>query len=341
MPGTQVPETTPDGSLAAAQQAFSLLMTPKRGTKGTEEPPPEQRPSPDAEQVPPAADEGEDPDEDREAAAAESPDEGDEAATEHDEEQPEGEKPEPVRMVRVKLPDGEKELPEPEVAAGYLRQQDYTRKTMELAESKKKFEQEEIPQLRAERQRYAEVLTQLEQTLSAEPDWESLKATMSPDAWQSAWIARQQEKDQLAKVQQERHRVVQAELAIEAQKAQERLAEERTKLQAAIPEFADATKGPKLAKALTEFALAQGFTPEEAQITDHRLVRLLHKAYQYDQVSARKPVPTNQVTRTIRAASPGTGTERKSPTKRAQAEGRLQRSGSVDDAAAAFEAMMD
>ncbi len=337
IPGIASEVTPHSGSLEEAQQAFSSLLTPPRARQRTEEPPPEQRPSPGAEQVPPALEDAADAPPVSEEASAVADETIDPDAQEP---QPEDEQPQ-VRTIRVKLPDGDQELPEPEVAAGYIRQADYTRKTMELAAARKQFEQEELPAVRAERQRYVTLLTQLEQAVSAEPDWDALRATMEPQQFTATWIAHQQEKERLATVQQERYRVLQLEMAEEQKQAEARLQAERQKLQVALPEFADPVKGAKLGQTLTDYALSHGFTPAEAQVTDHRLVVLLHKAYQYDQVTARKPAPQNQVTRQIRAAAPGTSGERRAPTKRAQAEARLRQSGSIDDAAAAFEAMLD
>lgn len=329
--------TPPSGSLEEAQQAFSSLLTPKGTPKSPKESPPEPRPSPDAEQVPPAPADAEDQADVASEEASAPTTEGEDAASQDENADPE-ETPE-VRTIRVKLPDGEQALPEDEVAKGYIRQADYTRKTMELAAERKKFAQEELEPTRQERQRYVALVGQLEealQGLQGEPNWDALKATMSPEQWQSAWIAHQQSKEQLATLQRERERVSALAFADQQQQFRAHLVEEQQKLRQALPEFADPEKGPKLGKALADYALSHGFTPEEAQITDHRLVVLLHKAFQYDQVTARKPSPTNQVTRSIRSAAPGTGGERKSPTKRAQAESRLRQSGSLDDAAAAL-----
>lgn len=77
-----------------------------------------------------------------------------------------------------------------------------------------------------------------------------------------------------------------------------------------------------------------GFAPEEVtNIPDPRMVKVLHDAYQYQQIKAQKPIADKKVTAKPKVVKPGT----KQTTKyTGEAAKRLAKTGKVQDAAAAI-----
>jgi len=180
-----------------------------------------------------------------------------------------------------------------------LRQQDYTQKTQAVAEQRRALEaQAQQVQQHAQLSQqyvaeYAEALA-LDKELAryANIDWNQLT---DADPVQAMKLDRQ-----MRELQQRRNEVVssvtqkQQAQAIEAQRiAQQRLNEGRAVLEREIKGWT-----PDTAKALASFGMEQGFTEQElAQVNDPRTVKLLHKAWQYDQLmkaKTAKPEPVTQ-----------------------------------------------
>lgn len=180
-----------------------------------------------------------------------------------------------------------------------LRQQDYTQKTQAVAEQRRALEaQAQQVQQHAQLSQqyvaeYAEALA-LDKELAryANIDWNQLT---DADPVQAMKLDRQ-----MRELQQRRNEVVssvtqkQQAQAIEAQRiAQQRLNEGRAVLEREIKGWT-----PETAKALSEFGKNQGFTDAElAQVNDPRTVKILHKAWQYDQLmkaKTAKPEPVTQ-----------------------------------------------
>lgn len=193
-----------------------------------------------------------------------------------------------------------------------LRQQDYTQKTQAVAEQRRALEaQAQQVQQHAQLSQqyvaeYAEAMS-LDKELAryANIDWNQL---MDADPVQAMKLDRQ-----MREIQARRNEVVssvtqkqQAQM-IESQRiAQQRLAEGRAVLEREIKGWT-----PETAKALASFGMEQGFTEQElAQVNDPRTVKLLHKAWQYDQLmkaKTAKPEPVTQERPVTRiAASKGT-----------------------------------
>lgn len=180
-----------------------------------------------------------------------------------------------------------------------LRQQDYTQKTQAVAEQRKAIEAqaEQVKQHAEMSQRYvaeyAEALS-LDKELAryANIDWNQLT---DADPVQAMKLDRQ-----MRELQARRNQVVesvtqkQQAQAIEQQRiSAQRLNEGRAVLEREIKGWT-----PETAKALSSFGKEQGFTDAElAQVNDPRTVKLLHKAWQYDQLmkaKTAKPAPVTQ-----------------------------------------------
>ena len=160
---------TPQGiGLSAAQNAISAMMAPSQEDNATEV----DAQVEEADQV----DEAEMFDDaEGESHEAEANDLDDEDETYEDDDTSQDFD---IMAAQVEV-NGEEKTVE-ELKSGYLRQQDYTRKTQALSEEKKAFSEVEAAVLQ-ERAQYAEALPmlaqQIQQSVEQEPDWDTLYDT--------------------------------------------------------------------------------------------------------------------------------------------------------------------
>lgn len=322
----------PAGSLDEAAMRFQSLLSPPEEKEPTDEPQPEQpsRPAEKAEQAPAAS----------EAKSAE----GEQAESDESENaDAESEQPSDVFTVRI---DGEDvQVPRDELLRGYSRNADYTRKTMAVAEERKALEQTKN-QILAERQQYLTLLPELKKLIadaSAEPNWSELANQLHPAAFAERvqqWKATQ---DRVKQVEAETQRVTQLQQQEAERGFQEMLRREKDLLETALPEMKDPGKAQKIQSDLSDYARKQSFTDEElGQVTDHRLVLLLHKAMLYDKQQAQAPKIQSKIEKALAPAAPGNRTPAPKPSKLAEAKTRLRTNGGkLDDAAAAIAALLE
>jgi hypothetical protein len=271
--------------------------------------------------------------EETEALQAEEESESDETEeSEEQEEQP--------KSYLVKVDGEEVEVTLDELQKGYSRTQDYTRKTQALAEQRKEAEAE-LGQVRQERAYYAQMLNALEQQLSQadqQPDWERLYQE-NPNEWvrqRELWRDKQEKQQAVQAEKQRLDAISEQEQAIAKREV---LAKEAEKLVEAIPEWKDSKKAAEERAKLMDAAKRVGYADSELQmINDHRAVVLLRKAALYDELmgkkSSIKPVPAKGP-KTSRPGSAGGQPTKQSEAK--QAQSRLAKTGSMKDAAAAFD----
>lgn len=266
--------------------------------------------------------------EDEETVSVEELEETDE---ETDEEKPE------VEM--VDMGDGT-QVPLEELVAGSLRQADYTKKTQELAESRRTFEAEKqsyIEKQASVGQYITQLATQLEAQIGQQADPAELEALRTSDpAEYSARMIDLQKKQELAHAarsqqealyNQQRFEVVQRERAALAEK-HEGFKKDFDGTYAEITQWVTDPDGG-------------GLPPEMwDQIFDHRAVLLVEKAMKHDR-TAKVKVP--KVTRTLaklpKVVRPGrkVASNRQTETvEYADALSRAKETGSVNDLAAAF-----
>ena len=187
--------------------------------------------------------------------------------------EPDGEQPGEPAKFTVKVNGEEREVTLEDLQSGYMMQQDYSRKTQELADQRKQAA-EEIQQERQQvQQQMAEYAQQLEslQSLTAETEqsvnWDELRE-LDPSEY-----VRQRE------LQQQRQKAV--------QEGQQRLQEQRMQqleaikareselLTAAIPEWLDADVAKAETAQVRETFKQAGFNDQEVgSILDHRLVKM-------------------------------------------------------------------
>ena len=177
---------------------------------------------------------------------------------------------------------------------GRLRQQDYTVKTQDLAKQKTEFEtaQQEFVARQQFQQQHIQAVAKvmaIDERLEqfSKLDWNALT---DADPVQALKLDRQMRELQQQRAQQlDGLQQSQAKLTFEQQQATARRQQEaREELSKDIPGFGTA----EVQKQLLEVGKAAGYKQEElASVQDPRAVKLLHKAYLYDQLIAKAKAP--------------------------------------------------
>ena len=253
---------------------------------------------------------------------------------------------EPAPTYKVKVGKEELDVPLDELLKGYSRTADYTRKTQEIAETRKAVEadRQKIEEAARLRDTYAQRLSVIEQMLSQGEKAEDLTALKESDPIGYAIrVAEQTEREkQLAAVRAEQSRIAQQQQAEQQERLNAHLQAEGLKLQEAIPEMADPAKGQAIRTDIRNYAKKIGFSDQElSQVYDSRAVTALYKAMQYDKLTAGKQDAVKKVAQAPRMMRPGTST----PEARETQEGKklreqLRRSGNKNDAARIFERLL-
>jgi hypothetical protein len=254
--------------------------------------------------------------------------------------------PEPKKH-KVKVDGQELEVTEDELLKGYSRNADYTRKTQALAEQAKAFEAEQ-QQVRAERQRYATQLVELEgaiKGMTQEPDWDKLR-TENPEAFPEVFASWQLHQKRISDIESERQQAVSAVQADMAQQQRAVLHAEQQKLLEAIPAWKDAEVSKSERAALLAYGQDAGFNEQELHsVVDHRALVLLRKAMLFDKAEKDKAAAAAKGQEKIeraRVVPPGSSAAAKPKvnegTRRFQ---RLKKTGSERDAASLIELMLE
>lgn len=271
---------------------------------------------------------------------AESEESYEESEVEQDEEVEEQEEP---QKFRVKAAGEEREVTLDELIKSYQLGTDYTKKSQAVAEERKAVEadRQAIQEAKALRDQYAQRLEIMEQMLRPQDETENLAYLKETDPiGYSVKVAEMVERDkQLNAVRAERERIAQQQEQERQQNLQRMVAEESQKLVAAVPEFADPTKGEALRKDIRSFGKSLGFSDQElASVYDSRAVLTLYKAMQYDKLMASKPEVTKKVAQAPKVMKPGVAQSRDTGSEELKKlKARAKQSGRVADAASVFE----
>ena len=269
---------------------------------------------------------------------ADEPLEGEDAEAEDgeqsdDEDEPEAKQEQP-ELYTVKVAGEEVQVTLEEALRGYSREADYTRKTQAV----KAMEQE----LSGAREEYLAGLKTVQQIIEAnQPRVDQSLRQTNPAEWSAQMLQHQQWAAQAREVNAETERLNAEAAKKEADEHSRLVAEERTKLFEAIPEWSD----PKVLEAetpkLISHGAAYGFTPEEiGEVVDHRAMRVLRDAMLYRELVA-KSGGVKAAVEAKKVSKPGVGPAPKSKVQDLQrAKQRLRQSGSVDDAEAAILRML-
>jgi len=313
----------------------------------------------DAEDAPPATDEGSTPDEEVEAqpeedaetedTEVEEDDDSDEDEYDPDDEpELEGDDVEDVYTVKVDGTDTDVTLDE--LLAGYSRHSDYTKKTQQISEERKQIEQmaqafqQELQNTQNVREQYVNQIGQyVQQSLQglqrfAGVDWARLKEE-DPIEYVTRRDEFREEQNRIGMMQQQQQRAIQENERQAKHMHSAQLQEETQRLAEIVPEWTDDKKRPELAGQMREFARSSGYSDEEIDsVIDHRAIGVLLKAAKYDALTAgdlkKKRVKRNP--KLVRAGSKKDKST-KSKTKRKAQMNRLAETGSYKDAAKLME----
>ena len=270
----------------------------------------------------------------------ESNDETTEEQSELEEETEEEEKPAEVYTVKV---DGKEiEVTLDELQKGYSRTQDYTRKTQQIAETRKAVEAEAAA-IRAEREQYAQLLGALKQQLEsaeAPPDLDRLY-NEDPIEWVRQRELLRDKQEKLAAIQSEQARLSQLTEQQRAKELQAHLASQQEALIQAVPEWKDPKKAQAEKALLVEFGKKIGFSDEELKnVYDHRAVIALRKAALYDQMMSKRGQIKPVINNGPRPAKPSAAGRVSTTTEATRAKQRLAKTGRVNDAVSAIEHLL-
>jgi hypothetical protein len=315
-PSTGLP---PTANLDAVS-AFQSFLTPDEGETGNAEP------------LQDDVLEGEDaPETEAESEPAESTDDPSET-----DDTPDDQPPAPQTLT-VKIDGKEKAVTLEEAAKGYQRQEDYTRKTQEVAEERRSLAAER-QQVADHAARFAEGLKVVEQMLAtpadAEPDWDELQKS-DPVEFARQWAVSQRQKEKLRDVVARREEAERVAQEAQRQKFADYVKEERAKLLAAEPTWADESVARSEFTKLHAFGRSQGFTDTELNgMADSRAILVLRDAMRYAELKAA-PTPTQKraAVTTLRPTAPTTPVKTSDLTRDKQ---RLAKTGRPEDAAKIF-----
>jgi len=239
-------------------------------------------------------------------------------------------------------------LTKEELAEAYkngLRQSDYTKKTMEVAEQRKAAEAE-MQKAQQERQQYANGLNKLSAQIEGDlaqfnnVDWKSLSEN-DPVEYVRLQHLFNERQSALQKIHHDQQLIKQ----IDQQEYQKHLkiveATEFQNLLEKIPEWKDPKKFEAEKVAVRNYMLENGFDEQTlANLYDHKAYYLSRKAMQFDAMMAKASAAAKKVAEVPqKVLKPGSG-EKPDTSSNKQNMERLKKSGSVMDAANVFKGLI-
>jgi hypothetical protein len=227
-----------------------------------------------------------------------------------------------------------------EALQGYVRTETFHRRLNQLQQVAQHIEAERAA-LAQGREYYSELIPALQQQLASlqpqEPNWDALYEENPVEAakLERQWRTYRERLGQLSLENQRGHQE-----RVRERQRQEAVFEdtERRKLASWVPEWTDSKKWDRDRKSMIRTAVAYGFSEQELNgLRDARYTMALRDATKWREMMAAKPKPVRQQG----SLRPGAISSRAAPNGQARAERRLQRTGSVRDAARAFEQDLD
>ncbi len=261
---------------------------PQRTAPGTEKP--EDQAEDNAEELAP---EGQD-------ALEEQPEEGEAETDESDGSEP---------TITI---DGQK-LSAQEIRDSYLRRDDYSRKTAEVAEQRKVLDGA-VNGVAQISQKATQLVGILEQAVGQEPDWAALAYQMDPRQFNAARVQWDQQQKVIQTVKAENERNFTQALA-QAKAAMVQEAARTFK-----PEWQDPVKQQEGVGKLADYAVAEGILPQElAQLYRTPMLKILDKAFKWDESQKAVKVMDKRVQGKPKPTRPGN-----QPNRLSAAENQLQ-----------------
>jgi predicted transposase YbfD/YdcC len=222
-----------------------------------------------------------------------------------------------------------------QLKSGYMMRQDYQRKTAELAKARDTLTSEVEQHVAQERNNYIQGLQIAEQALMAMvvPELNGVDMEQLAQTDPSKAVLLQAKAHKLSQtVNHIRQQIAQAQ-----QQAMHKMAEQSLRVLSDPIQGIPGWNDQLYTSIITEGAKAFGFRPEEvANVVDHRMIRVLHDALQFQKAKAVKP--KDQAKAVPKVLKPGTpqGKSETQAKQEAQLRQRLQKTGSVEDAAALY-----
>jgi len=223
-----------------------------------------------------------------------------------------------------------------EALDGYIRNETFHQRLNQVEEARKVVRTEAI-RVVDDRKKYIGLLDEaqalMDAMVPAEPDWDKLFAENPAEA-----RALQKQYDGF-KVKVDEIKSAKAKALRDAKEQADRdlvsyIEEEMPKFVAAA-KWKNAEDKAKDLKSMRRTALNSGFTEQEvSEVYDSRMLLVLLKASKYDRMMAAKPKPVNKHGR--KPANLGAGSDRTAPKGMSRAQQRLNRTGSIEDAANVF-----
>ena len=323
-------EAQPQESMQTAENAFANLLSGKEPEPTESEALTEEQPSDLVDHLDPVEEEQES---------------SEEEVTEEEEEE------QLVEAQKYALPFGDNgaviEVDQGELQNYVLRQQDYTKKTQEVAAERKQLNEERnslraIQSLANQLQDEYDSLKKVEEVENTDEYWNQLKAE-NPMQF---LVERQemQEKTSEREVAQQKVFHMQQQLAEQSKLEQQRtLYSEAQKLEEMIPEWKDQATAEKEKAELMTYGRANNYSDEELNnVSDSRAINMLRKAFLWDELQSKKgnlkqkALATPASSTAVRNAN----APRKKMTEFKKAELKLRKTGKLKDAASAFEILL-
>ena len=323
-------EAQPQESMQTAENAFANLLSGKEPEPTESEELTEEQPADLVDHLDPVEEEQES---------------SEEEVTEEEEEE------QLVEAQKYALPFGENgeviEVEQGELQNYVLRQQDYTKKTQEVAAERKQLAEERnslraIQSLANQLQDEYDSLKKVEEVENSDEYWDQLKAE-NPMQF---LVERQemQEKTSEREVAQQKVFHMQQQLAEQSKLEQQRnLYSEAQKLEEMIPEWKDQATAEKEKAELMQYGRANQYSDEELNnVSDSRAINMLRKAFLWDQLQSKKgnlkqkALATPASSTAVRNAN----APRQKMTEFKKAELKLRKTGKLKDAASAFEVLL-
>ena len=239
---------------------------------------------------------------------------------------PQGDTTEKVELFKVKVSGEEKEVTLADLQKGYMMESDYRKKTTDVSERSKALEAKaaEIDAQLSE----AQSLLELDLNNLESPEMLELKED-NPEEYLKQFDKVQKRVNSFNKLKETRQKEQSAKHAKQAES-------ELEALERAIPEWLDKDVRAKEANDVFKALENVGFKAEELKgLSDHRVFVMARKAMMYDQMMS-KDLDSKVVNTAPKTQLPGTGQEidDKQSAQVKQLRAKLQKSGSVNDAAA-------
>lgn len=282
---------------------------------------------------------------DEDGGLIEDPDEDEEPAPQEDEDVEEGEpgQLDLSTIVEVTVDGKPVEVSLQEALRGYIRQETFHQRVNEVSAAARQL-QEHRNELTQYQQAFVERAQALEgyitEFMPEEPDWEALYSQDGPQAhlYKLRWDKFVSKVNGLIEKRQQ----TQQEIAAAYQHNLANFASaNRQKLASAHPEWRSEKIWKRDHDSMRRTARDVGYSDDEInQLYDARGVEILHMAAQWKRLMASKPRPVQQ-----QAGHPsrrnGSTPSRNLTRSFERAEKRLSRTGSINDAAAVFESILD